>query len=245
MRLYYYTSKRYGLKSLYEKRLKIAIFPELNDPFELYPFERGNVKMRRLWRQYVQKTYHATGIICFSASWQTTLMWAHYCEKGHGIVLGFDIPEQLPTKIGYVRDRLPNPFKLQTLAETLNAVGDHPLATKYIGWEYEQEYRLHARLEEAIDGIYYRKFDEILLLREVVIGERCELRASDVRDAIGQPIADVAIKKARASFNRFEICAQRQAKPEIVKGIEPEALRAQKLAKLLLTEVNAPTNVPV
>ena len=46
MRLYYYTSKQWGMKSLWEKRLKIAQYADLNDPFELLPFQQQDKDAR-------------------------------------------------------------------------------------------------------------------------------------------------------------------------------------------------------
>ena len=48
-RLYYYTGKQWGIKSLWEKRLKIARYQDLNDPFELIPFDRTNKRSRQFY----------------------------------------------------------------------------------------------------------------------------------------------------------------------------------------------------
>jgi hypothetical protein len=50
MRLYYYTSKQFGMKSLWEQRLKVGKYEELNDPFELQAYQHIDADERSLMR---------------------------------------------------------------------------------------------------------------------------------------------------------------------------------------------------
>lgn len=111
VRLYYYTGKQWGMKSLWEKRLKIARLQDLNDPFEVIPFNRTRKKSRRFYDAKVSKLLHKNrGVICFSESWKTTLMWSHYGEKHTGMCLGFDVPETQAAKVTYIETLLDDPF---------------------------------------------------------------------------------------------------------------------------------------
>jgi hypothetical protein len=47
MKVYKFLDAHYGLKSLSEKRLKISTLKDLNDPFELLPYELSNPMHRR------------------------------------------------------------------------------------------------------------------------------------------------------------------------------------------------------
>jgi hypothetical protein len=47
MRVYKFLSGHFGLKSLYERRLKISTLEDLNDPFELIPYDLSNERHRR------------------------------------------------------------------------------------------------------------------------------------------------------------------------------------------------------
>jgi hypothetical protein len=102
MRAYKFLSVQCGLKSLYERRLKIARLDELNDLFELVPFtfsdegERWAVEQTRL---ELGKRY---GIVCFSADWSNPVIWAHYSDKHRGVSLGFDIQDERTRPIKYV-----------------------------------------------------------------------------------------------------------------------------------------------
>jgi len=46
MRAYKFLNQQYGLKSLYERRLRRTRINELNDPFELRPYDLTNPKVR-------------------------------------------------------------------------------------------------------------------------------------------------------------------------------------------------------
>jgi hypothetical protein len=223
MRLYYYTAKQWGIKSLWEKRLKVAEYKDLNDPFELLPFERKKKGDREQW-DHVLKLLRQFGVLCFSESWQTTLMWAHYTDKHSGMVLGFDIHPPDVTKIKYVPKRYKSPVTSdadwsdgwingQILTDAVD--------TKFDGWAYEREWRMRVSLADPVDGIHYRPFDYgHLKLKEVIIGARCSLSSSDVADAIGtQWMFDVEVKKARDSFGEFEICRQERVPILVVPGL--------------------------
>jgi len=46
MRAYKFLSAHFGLKSLYEKRLTISTIDDLNDPFELLPYNLSDPKLK-------------------------------------------------------------------------------------------------------------------------------------------------------------------------------------------------------
>ena len=95
MRVYYMTSAKWGEVILKERRLKLARFGELNDPFELSLIDnrpRETRKVAKLIRDHFQSTI---GVICFGASWASPVMWAHYADKHFGVALGFDVADAL------------------------------------------------------------------------------------------------------------------------------------------------------
>jgi hypothetical protein len=213
MRLYYYTSKQWGMKSLWEKRLKIALYSELNDPFELLPFQQPDQKAREHIDTVVKVLSKDHGVLCFSESWRTTLMWAHYADKHTGMCLGFEIEDNpYLSKIEYVPKRLPCPIDFsQPLGGVNEAVMSQSLSSKHSGWKYEKEHRLRVRLQEKRDGIFYYPFNNAMELREVIIGARSSLSIVDVAEAIGkQPDADVKIWTARQAHSSFNMCTNKK-----------------------------------
>jgi len=213
MRLYYYTAKQWGMKSLWEKRLKIAEYAYLNDPFELSPFNQTSKQDRELQKKLSSVLSKKHGVLCFSESWQSTLMWAHYADKHKGMCLGFEIEDgPLLSKIAYVSKRIPSPIDC---TKPLHGIDEGMLLkcinVKHSGWEYEKEHRLHVRLQEKRDGIYYYPFDNSVKLREVIIGANSSLSIADVSEAIGkQPNADVEIWKACTSLDTFDMSENRE-----------------------------------
>lgn len=224
MRLYYYTAKQWGMKSLWEKRLKIAEYADLNDPFELLPFRQTDKEARAHIKVVVRTLSNGHGVLCFSESWRSTLMWAHYGDKHKGMCLGFEI-EDGPhlTKIDYVSKRLPSQIDF---SKPLGGIDEAKcLNVKHSGWKYEKERRLRVSLNDLRDGIYYHPFNSDIELREVIIGARSSLSIVDVAEAVGkQPEADVKIWTARAAHGNFNMCMNKEQPMETIPGLDTERM---------------------
>lgn len=235
MRLYYYTSKQFGMKSLWEKRLKVGKYEELNDPFELQAYQHIDADQRSLMKGLVQTLSKDFGVICFSKTWKSNLMWAHYADKHRGLCLGFDIKDsgQL-TKIDYLKRRkeFPKAYKddLSSVAEDLITTC---LKVKSIEWKYEQEHRLRVSLKEKSDGIYYQKFGSNLSLRQVIIGARCTLSIDDVKEALRRPDADVDISAVKPANTEFSMVANKIFGRKRVFGISAAERKSMLYAELL------------
>src|SRR6266481_5957729 len=113
MRAYKFLNQQYGLKSLYERRLRRTRINELNDPFELRPYDLTNPKDRWAFLSTRDQLAPLYGLLCFSAAWSDPVIWAHYSDKHRGLCLGFEIPsevEKVRTKrVDYICDPLPFP----------------------------------------------------------------------------------------------------------------------------------------
>ncbi|AIP72577.1 DUF2971 domain-containing protein [Burkholderia pseudomallei] len=210
MRLYYLTAEKWARKSIDERRLKISLFEELNDPFELLPHvlpSREHRKIAEVLRKYLSKQ---RGVICFSTDWQNPVMWAHYGAKHYGICLGFDVPDELAMRVSYESNRLD--FNIDLSAPNAGVTPEMVkamLLTKFEAWRYENEYRVMAELQDKdADGHYYADFGENLTLREVIIGVRCAISQREVAQWIGDLGYDVEIRKARLAFKQFKITEQ-------------------------------------
>src|SRR5438477_7762882 len=135
MRVYKFLSAEFGLKSLWEKRLKITTIDELNDPFDLLPFkilDRSKRKEMRLKNQRLGKSH---GMLCFSEAWSDPVIWAHYSDKHRGLCLGFEIENDEEKEVIYVDERQDLDDK-----DLIANVGIPIwLYTKYSKWDYEQE----------------------------------------------------------------------------------------------------------
>jgi len=204
--------------------LKVAEYADLNDPFELLPFQQADKDARSQIKKVVDVLSQGHGVLCFSESWQSTLMWAHYGDKHKGMCLGFEIEgNPFLTKIEYKSKRLPCPIDF---TKPLSGVDQQMLTTclnvKHSGWKYEKERRLRVELKEMRDGIYYNQFNNGMQLREVIIGARSSLSVVDVAEAIGTQLnADVKIWTARPAHNTFSMCENREQKRTTISGSIP------------------------
>jgi hypothetical protein len=201
MRAYNFLTSHFALKCLYEKRLKISTVQDLNDPFELLPYNLSDQALREAMLRSRDKLGRSRGLLCFSADWHEPVMWAHYGDKHRGICLGFEVPEDTAKAVDYVSNRLPFP----EVSPLTNDYAETMLFTKFASWNYEQEIRMWASLEEEEDGLYFKDFDEKLRLVEVIVGAECTTPRSAIVRALVPLTAEISLIKARAGFTKFEI----------------------------------------
>jgi hypothetical protein len=211
MRAYKFLNERFGLKSLYEKRLKQSRVNELNDLFELTPFDLKDPTIRNTFIQTRGDLNEEKGLVCFSSGWRDPVIWAHYSDNHRGLCLGFDIPDAGGDvdDVGYVSyvERpltFPNSFLQLDDAERYKIVRK-TLFTKSINWEYEHEVRWWGPLAPEENGLRFLEFDDTLRIVEVIIGARCGLTPSNITRALGALTSDVKIAKAGVAHDRFEM----------------------------------------
>ena len=199
MRVYHFISDEFGLKDLKERRLKIARITELNDPFEFLSVDLSDRDLRRAMKDTKEELSKSNGLLCFSKNWKNPVMWSHYADKHRGICLGFDMPQVPPTKVEYVKKRLPKPAVFdETFMKRL-------LFTKFNHWKYEEEYRAYLSLEDVIEGLYYASFSDSLVLRQVIVGDQSKLTRAEITMSLGNLNDRVEVFKARAAFTSFDV----------------------------------------
>lgn len=236
------------MKALWEDRLKVSEYQQLNDPFELLPFQLKSEGEAELSAHLKEVLAKHSGVICFSEVWTNHLMWAHYGDKHRGMCLGFDVPDNYPglTKIQYIAERIECPADLRSTAkplsqETLNNL----LSRKHIAWEYEKEHRLLLPLKDAVDGIFYQEFDLMMQLREVILGAKCTLTPHEVIEAIdAHPLASVCVIKACPSRESFDVSEDKSVPSVTVAGLTDEQKRIKSLVTALRAVPSTQTTSP-
>lgn len=221
MRLYYMTELETAEKYIIpERRMKLSTFDKVNDPFELLCADQGEALQKRVLKVLRAHWSKRLGFICFSSNWRSPLMWAHYAKGHTGVCLGIEVTE--PDKI---RKMVYEPERMQGLfdaskpnvgasADTLLKV----LTTKYKQWEYEDEYRVFAGLDEKDEttGLYYVDFGPTFMLREIIVGTRCKKPVGELAKLVrasGKVLEPVIVLKARPAFRTFSIVCQKLVKP--------------------------------
>jgi hypothetical protein len=209
MRVYKFLDAHFGIKVLYEKRLKVSTIDDLNDPFELLPYDLTDVRVRWAMRATRTEMARTLGLLCFSAAWDNPVIWAHYADKHKGICLGFDADDALTMKVEYRSERLPFLASGHPTEEDMVRM----VATKFASWEYEKEIRVWVHLKEEEGGVFYRDFDGTeppdLKLVEVIAGAECQLPEREFRRAL-PAYPSVKLIKARAGFTKFEVVENQQ-----------------------------------
>ena len=211
MRVYKFLNQQYGLKSLYERRLRRTRISELNDPFELRPYDLTNPEHRQAFLKAKKDLAQRFGLLCFSAAWDDPVIWAHYSDKHRGLCLGFEIPPKVEKeetqRVEYIANPLPFPADFFEQDDDSHLViVNKMIFTKYRFWEYEREIRTWTDLEEE-----FFDFGEVLHLAEVIIGAECPLPTEEVKRALGSVGDSVNVKKARAAHSTFRIVEDESA----------------------------------
>jgi hypothetical protein len=220
MRVYYLTGAQFALNAVALRRIKISRFGDLNDPFELLGINLTDRGHRAAFRASKEAIDRDQGLICFSKSWENPLLWGHYAEKHTGIGLGFDVPDDLLTPVIYKKGLLKIKTDPKTNLPILSErIVGKLMATKFSDWQYEKEMRLFVKLDhDTIEsGMYFYSFSQNLVLREVILGPRCELPIDGIRSLVASFNPKVKVIKSRIAFSRFQVLKNKVASSIVAK----------------------------
>lgn len=126
-----------------------------------YAGEHGDIKVPGEARDYlmrmladsvgseIRKEFDKRGVLAFSATWQSVLMWSHYADEHRGICIEFDtseLPHDRLAKVRYDGDRSVKAsdiyaWKLGGDTDAAGRAFDTHFYSKAPDWHYEQEWR--------------------------------------------------------------------------------------------------------
>ncbi|WGL96508.1 DUF2971 domain-containing protein [Arsenophonus nasoniae] len=214
--LYYFTSVKHAISNIENDRIKISLFSNLNDPYELLGINLGNKETRKKFRDLKEQINDEEGLICLSRNWRNPLMWGHYGDRHKGIVLGFEVKDSLWNEVKYESKLIDAPENLShDFIKKLTG-------TKFEAWKYEDEVRVIQKLSgneclfELIDKeeYYFRKFNEDFILKEVILGQKCSL--SEMQKCTLLKLSpEVEITKARIAFQDYKVVVNKIKTKEI------------------------------
>lgn len=211
MRVYHYLEAKWALDDIKRRRLKLSKIDDMNDPYEWKCVRSDDEPTQASLERTEQEIVEECGTACFGRSWNNLLMWSHYGDKHKGICLGFDVPDGLVSEVKYVKDleviRALSDFETDEKANEGMRILSKLFATKYVGWSYEQEVRVHGSREEIDEetGLYFIFFAETLRLKEVIAGVRFPMSRQVIENALQGYSGEVKIVKAGMAANRFEV----------------------------------------
>jgi hypothetical protein len=209
IRLYHLSSTKHAISNLQGKRLKIARFEDLNDPFEFRALEFRNKLVRAEVKNFGKEFAQTTGLLCFSEDWTSPVLWSHYAESHKGICLGFDVRRTKVRRVIYKSKRLqtalkstehPNPSILTP------ALRRALIRTKCHEWRYERERRMTVPLGAAQEdgGLLFSHFDDDLVLREIILGAKCNQSLDKVQEMASKH-GGVKVFKSRLAWQHFKV----------------------------------------
>lgn len=213
MKLYHYLPAQYALENLQFRRLKIAQLNDLNDPFELIAADYSDKSQRQIlngWKKTQEKKW---GVVCFSKTWKNSVMWSHYGDKHKGIVLGFNVADELLMPVRYTKKRIKIDIQKLFDAGQLNAaLINKMLRTKFEDWRYEKEVRIYATLEDKdpISGLYFGDFNEKMSLTDVIAGPLCIKTKEEIENSLHDEDKNVNVVKSRLAFQTFDVVVNKQ-----------------------------------
>jgi len=111
MRLYHVLPSDYAVLNLKNRRLKIAQYEDLNDPFEMYAFDLSNELLLGGTIDGRSAMNQSFGMLCFTRAWSNPLLWSHYGARHTGVCLGFDVQDGLAREVSYSHERLQWPMQ--------------------------------------------------------------------------------------------------------------------------------------
>jgi len=212
MRVYKFYPAKWAHEALSKRRIKISPIDELNDPFEYLSLDMREKEVRRWVTHLREIASDGTGIISFSRNWVQPLLWAHYADSHRGVALGFDVPDHLVLRMEYIVNRIRIPSDLEQFAKEKYDLVGRMLRSKHAEWAYEDEVRLHRKLENctAEAGNYFAPFNNATVLKEVILGARYEsMGMKDLETDLSKNEA-VKFLTARAEFSGFRMTKQKR-----------------------------------
>lgn len=203
-RVYHFINSEHGLLNLQNRRLKISTLLGLNDPFELLSNNVQNKLVRSLFSTAKRQFDGEFGILCFSNSSQSPVQWAHYADRNRGLCLGFDVRSDLLVDIQYVPERV-SEASFPTSQVFTESWMHRVLSTKFSQWEYEDEARIFSKLESKSGDLYFKEFNDDMVLKEVQVGFNSLVTRSQLSDALGDFSENVNCFKVRPAFGSFRM----------------------------------------
>jgi Protein of unknown function (DUF2971) len=193
IKLFYFTKAEHVLDNLRNRQIKVSTFKKCNDLFELAAIDLRFLRAQKLHKDWSESLDKTTGLICFSVDWKNPLMWAHYADNGNGACLVFDASwdRAWPVKYTSVREMPASGFKFPS--DPTDQEFRSLVATKFMGWSYEQEIRLVVNLKRECslsprdpskpksEDLYFYPFGNDLKFVGVVNGPKSSLKEDQVK----------------------------------------------------------------
>jgi hypothetical protein len=217
---YHFISEKYALDVVSDQCLKLSLFNDLNDPFELLASELQTPESRQeaiLFKNSMSSKY---GILCFSENWKNPLLWSHYANKHKGVSLEFSIKDEISLPVNYRQNRFKIDFQAKKNSKTpvTKKETEGLWLTKYISWNYEEEIRVICSQNECFkkDGLLFYPLNDEIVLEAIILGPLCGITIPEIEERVPKKMS-LKVVKSRLAFKSFNIVEQKQFEKVTIK----------------------------
>jgi hypothetical protein len=215
---YKFLSVENAFRVMEQHELKVSIIRELNDIYDCQPLlGPANVEPGYLCREATEKllatipdTY---GVLCFSKSYRSPLLWGHYAEDAKGIALGFhfnhqSLQDEFDVEYREMRPVLKWPEGTPLDQSDVKQLMKEHFGVKALEWKYEEEVRYVVSLGACTprNRMYFTHFF-LRELREVVVGPRCSVSPAYLRHFLATHYKGIGVSLHTAQMHteKYEI----------------------------------------
>lgn len=163
----------------------------------------SNSYFQGIFQQLLDEISLIKGLICFSGTNDSILMWSHYAKGHTGIVIEFG---QFPLwnkikKVKYSIKRIPVRFGFEIV--DLNDLSE-VFFTKNISWKYEQEFRLEINLSECLKSEKdYSVYIPKTVIKSIYFG--IKTTDNDIIKIKNIVNPNISFFKAKHNYSRYKI----------------------------------------
>jgi hypothetical protein len=217
---YHFISEKYALDVVSDQCLKLSLFTDLNDPFELLASDLQTPELRQeaiRFKDFMSSKY---GILCFSENWKNPLLWSHYADKHKGVALEFSIKDEIALPVNYRQNRFKINFQAKKDPKTpvTKREIEGLWLTKYISWNYEEEIRVICSQNKCFkkDGLLFYPLNNKIVLEGIILGPLCDTTIPEIKERVPKNM-NLKVVKSRLAFRSFNIVEQKQFEKVTIK----------------------------
>ncbi|GGW97911.1 hypothetical protein GCM10007391_34910 [Alteromonas halophila] len=168
-------------------------------------------------RVFMDKANELIGVLSLTEKRDNLLMWSHYASSHKGFCIGFDsnspfFKRKRSESDEFYHLRKVTYRKLRPNRTASRLSGVELFLVKSLAWEYEQEWRMCAVLEDSEKFINSVPFPIHLFkypnsaVKEVILGACIESEVkSHILDVLGEDYPHVIVKQAKISTEEFNL----------------------------------------
>jgi len=183
---------KYFIDIIINQRLYASPYFDLNDPMEgYYLYSKGNNISEDILKK-IKGEKEKIRICSLTRDCYNDLMWTHYADGHHGIVIGVEINKTHHEVRPIIYDGLLNVNDFNTFSQHRTAI--EILSHKLSVWEYEQEERVFTNGKSFVN----------VEVKKIILGQRMSnFDKSIIKKLINKINQNIIVENSRINFHRI------------------------------------------